>query len=55
MLVKMITGVLATLMALGFFVVPILKLKDPALIGVIVIGVVLMLVDLAQKLRSKED
>ncbi len=55
MIIKALTGVLATLMALAFFVVPILKLKDPALIGVILIGVALMLVDLIEKLRSKED
>jgi len=55
MIIKTITGVLATLMALAFFLVPIFKLKDPALIGVIVLGVVLMLIDLYEKLRSKED
>lgn len=55
MMIKMVTGVVATLLALAFYAVPVLKLKDPALIGVILIGIALMLVDLVQKLREKGD
>jgi len=55
MISKTISGLLATALALAFFAVPIIKLKETALIVVILIGVALMFVDLFEKLRSKED
>ncbi|MCB1915498.1 MAG: hypothetical protein KDG52_07265 [Rhodocyclaceae bacterium] len=55
MIVKALTGLVATAVALAFFAVPVLKLKDPALVGVIAIGVLLMVIDLVEKLRSKDD
>ncbi|MCB1906455.1 MAG: hypothetical protein KDH15_03715 [Rhodocyclaceae bacterium] len=55
MIVKTVTGLIATALAVAFFAIPLLKLKDPALIAVVVIGVALMIVDLVQKIRNKDD
>ncbi|MCB1896931.1 MAG: hypothetical protein H6945_00960 [Zoogloeaceae bacterium] len=55
MFVKAFTGLVASALALAFLAVPILKLKDPALIAVIVLGVALMFIDLVQKLTDKDD
>jgi len=55
MIVKTISGLLASALALAFFSIPAFKLQDPALIAVILIGVVLMFIDLFEKLRNKED
>ena len=42
-------------LVVGFLVPVVLKLKDVALGVVISIGIAMMLVDLAQSLKSKED
>ena len=55
MLIKYISAVFAVAMVLCFLVPPVLKLKDVALGAVISIGVVMMLVDLWQSLKKKED
>jgi hypothetical protein len=52
---KILAGVVAMVLAIGYLLPPILKLKDTALGVVIVIGVALMLIDLVQSLQSKDD
>lgn len=53
--VKILSGVVAMVLVIGYLLPPILKLKDVALGVVIVIGLVLILIDLVQSLQSKED
>ena len=53
--IKFFAAVVAVILVVGFLVPVVLKLKDVALGAVICIGIALMLVDLAQSLRSKED
>lgn len=55
MALKIIAGIIATILVLMFLAPPVLKLKDVALTAVILIGVVMMLVDLWQSLQSKDD
>ena len=54
MVMKIVAGIIAALLVLAFVVPPAYKLKDPALIAVIVLGVVLMLIDLWQSLHERE-
>ena len=46
---------MAVILVVGFLVPVVLKLKDVALGVVICIGIAMMLVDLLQSLKSKED
>lgn len=55
MLVKYISAVVAVVAVLCFLLPPVLKLKDIALGVVILIGISMMLVDLLQSLRVKDD
>ena len=55
MIAKIVMGLVALTMALAFFSVPILKLKDPAMIIVILIGVVMMVVNFIEVVREKDD
>jgi len=52
---KILAGVVAVVLMAGFLLPPVFKLKDVALGIVICIGIVMMLVDLLQSLKSKED
>jgi hypothetical protein len=52
---KIVAGIVAAALLIGFIGPVVVKLKDPALIVVSVIGVGMMLVDIWQSLRSKED
>ncbi len=52
---KILAGIIATILVLAFLLPPVVKLRDFALGGVILIGIVMMLVDLWQSLRSKDD
>ena len=54
MLMKILAGILAAVLVLAFVAPPAYKLKDPALIAVIILGIVLMLIDLWQSLRERE-
>ena len=54
-MVKSVMGILAAVLVIGYLGPVIMKLKDIPLTIVAGIGVVLMLVDLWQSLRSKED
>lgn len=55
MAIKILGGIIATILLLAFLAPPVLKLQDVALGAVILIGVVMMLVDLWQSLQSKDD
>jgi hypothetical protein len=52
---KILAGVIAVALMAAFLLPPVLKLKDVALGLVIAIGFAMMLVDLLQSLKSKED
>lgn len=52
---KILAGVVAVVLMAGFLLPPLLKLKDVALGMVIAIGLAMMLVDLLQSLKSKDD
>jgi len=53
--IKLFAAVVAVILVVGFLVPVVLKLKDVALGAVISIGITMMLVDLLQSLKSKED
>lgn len=53
--IKYFAAVVAVILVVGFLVPVVLKLKDVALGAVIVIGIAMMLVDLLQSLKSKDD
>jgi purine-cytosine permease-like protein len=52
---KILAGVVAMVLVIGYLLPPIFKLKDVALGAVICIGITLILIDLVQSLQSKED
>ena len=52
---KIVMGLIALIMALAFFAPPVIKLKDPALIIVILIGVAAMIVNFIEVVREKDD
>jgi len=53
--IKYFAAVVAVILMISFLAPPVLKLKDVALGIVICIGIAMMLVDLLQSLKSKED
>ena len=55
MLIKYFAAVVALVLVIAFLVPVVLKLKDVALGVVISVGIAMMLVDLAQSLKSKEE
>jgi formate hydrogenlyase subunit 3/multisubunit Na+/H+ antiporter MnhD subunit len=54
MFAKIVMGLIAMAMALAFFAVPVIKLKEPALIIVILIGVAMMVYNFIEVVREKE-
>ncbi|HKO67543.1 MAG TPA: hypothetical protein VJU53_07045 [Burkholderiaceae bacterium] len=52
---KILGGVVAVALLLTYIAPVVLKLREPALTVVALIGVVMMLVDLWQSLRAKDD
>ena len=54
-LVKIVSGLIAMALALAFFAPPVLKLKEPALVVVILIGVAAMVWNFIEVVREKED
>jgi hypothetical protein len=52
---KILMGVFAIGVAIAFFAVPVIKLKDPALLIVILIGVGAMVYNFIEVLREKDD
>ncbi|HSC01594.1 MAG TPA: hypothetical protein VLE45_16870 [Burkholderiaceae bacterium] len=54
-IVKTVMGLIGVLLAVGFFAPPVLKLKDPAMFIVILIGVVAMVYNLIETVRERDD
>jgi hypothetical protein len=52
---KILAGIVAVSLVLIYLSPVVLRLREPALSAVVLIGVVMMLVDLWQSLRSKDD
>jgi hypothetical protein len=55
MIFKVLAGVVAVVLMLIYLAPPVYKLKDLELGIVVAIGLVMMLVDLVQSLRSRDD
>lgn len=55
MALKIFSGILAIALMLVYLAPVVLKLMQPALTTVVLIGIVMMLVDLWQSLQSKDD
>ncbi len=55
MWIKIFAAIVAVALVLGFVTPMVFKLKDVALGIVILIGIAMMLVDLGQSLRAKDD
>lgn len=53
--VKTVMGLIALAMVLAFLAPPVIKLKDPAMIVVILIGVAAMIVSVFEFIREKDD
>ncbi len=52
---KIVMGVIGVGLAIAFLLVPVVKLKEPAMAVVILIGVAAMIVNLIEVVRDKED
>ena len=52
---KIVMGVIALTMAIAFFAPTVIKLKDPALLVFILIGVAAMVYSFIEVVREKED
>jgi hypothetical protein len=52
---KIVMALIALTMALAFFAPPAIKLKDPALITVLLIGVAAMVYSFIEFIREKDD
>jgi hypothetical protein len=55
MLIKYFAGAVAVILLVAYLLPVVLKLKDLALGAVIAIGITMMLVDVVQSLKSKDD
>ncbi len=55
MAMKIVAGLVAIILMLGYLLPPVFKLKDVELGIVIAAGLAMMLIDLWQSLKSKED
>lgn len=53
--IKIFAAIVAVLLFVGYVVPMVFKLKDVSLGIVILIGIAMMLVDLSQSLRAKDD
>ncbi len=52
---KIVMGLIAVTMAVAFFAPPAIKLKDPAMIIVLLIGVAAMIVNFIEVVREKDE
>lgn len=55
MALKAVFGIIAAALVVVYLLAPAIKLKDPALTAVLIIGILMMAIDLWQSLRSKDD
>jgi formate hydrogenlyase subunit 3/multisubunit Na+/H+ antiporter MnhD subunit len=51
---KIVMGLIAMTMALAFFAPPAIKLKEPAMIVILLIGVAAMVYDFIETVRKKD-
>ncbi len=54
MFIKIVCGAIGLLIALVFFAIPILKIRETALIVVVLIGVAMMVYEFIETLREKD-
>ena len=54
-IVKIVMSVIALAMVLAFFAPPVIKLKDPAMTIIILIGVAAMIYSIVEFVRDKDD
>lgn len=54
-ILKTLMAIIALTMAIAFLAPPVIKLRDPAMTIVILIGVVAMIVSLIEFVRAKDD
>ena len=52
---RIIMGVIALVVALLFFAIPVIKIKDVAMTIIILIGVVCMIVSFVEAVRENDD
>ncbi|MDH4060390.1 MAG: hypothetical protein OEU94_06220 [Aquincola sp.] len=52
---KIVMALIAVALALAFFAAPIVKLKEPAMIVIILVGVVAMVYSFIEFVREKDD
>lgn len=52
---KIVMGLIALVLALMFYAVPAVKLKDPAMVIIILIGVAAMIYSFIEFVREKDD
>lgn len=52
---RIVMGLIAIGMAIAFFAPPVIKLKDPAMIIVILIGIAAMVYNFIEVVRAKDD
>ena len=52
---KIVMGLIAVVMAVSFFAPPAIKLKDPSMIVILLIGVVAMIVNFIEVVREKDE
>lgn len=55
MIARIVSGVIALVFALAFFAVPIIKLQEPSLVVVVLIGVAAMVYNFIEVVREKDD
>ena len=55
MAIKILGGIVALSLVIAFVTPVLFKIKDISLLVVIVIGILMMLIDLWQSLKSKDD
>lgn len=55
MAVKILSGIIALVLLIGYLAVAVIKLKDMALAGVTLFGIGMMAWDLWDSLKQKED
>jgi len=55
MAIKILGGIVALSLVIAFVTPVLFKIKDVSLLAVIVIGILMMLIDLLQSLKSKDD
>lgn len=54
-MIKIFAGIIAVTLMIAYVAPIVVRLREPALTIVVLTGIVMMLVDLWQSLRSKED